>query len=295
MKIPERSWICSGTTVSMRSMRLLTAWPPATHIKHHHVSLSDFGERAKDCKGARWADVFEIEGRGHTILKHHSHRRALVQNPQLPLRTLLIRRVRKDPPIQQCPVSVRNHTPNIPRTVRFSPLLNWKFQAIKVLLDRLFPVQRVPLVDAVDCPGFGESHVRVREDELAQGVVHGEAVDGATFHSDDELGAGAVHGEAAGDELATGHQQLRLVPLAVFLELEYTEDGPHAHSGIEIAAPVDWIAHHSVPRLGVLVKYQTFFFLFRDQEAALPGRAHGGDEEVVADDVEFFLVVAGGV
>lgn len=31
MKIPDRSWMCSGMTESMRSILLLTAFPPATY------------------------------------------------------------------------------------------------------------------------------------------------------------------------------------------------------------------------------------------------------------------------
>ena len=34
---------------------------------------------------------------------------------------------------------------------------------------------------------------------------------------------------------------------------------------------------------------------FGDEDGALARRAHGGDEEVVADDIELFLVVAGDV
>ena len=34
------------------------------------------------------------------------------------------------------------------------------------------------------------------------------------------------------------------------------------------------------------------FFFFRDKKAAFPGRAHGRDKEIVANHVEFLLVIA---
>ena len=37
------------------------------------------------------------------------------------------------------------------------------------------------------------------------------------------------------------------------------------------------------------------FFFFADKQAAFAGGTHGGDEEVIADDVELFLVVTGRV
>ncbi len=135
----------------------------------------------------------------------------------------------------------------------------------------------------------------MRKYEFAEGVVHGEAVDGAAAHGDDELGAGAVHGEAAGYQLAACHEQFFLFALAALFQLEDAEDCAHAHTGIEVATAIDWIADYCVPRLGVFVKNQTFLFLFAHEQTALPRSPHGGHEEVVADDIKFLLVVAGGV
>ncbi len=39
----------------------------------------------------------------------------------------------------------------------------------------------------------------------------------------------------------------------------------------------------------------SFLLFFRDEDGAFSGRAHGGHEEVIADDVKFLLVVAGDV
>ncbi len=150
-----------------------------------------------------------------TVLEHQRHRRTFIQDPQLALRTLLIRRIRKNATVQQRPIRVRDHGPDIAGAIRLAFLarlgvLGRVLEAVEVLLDGLLPVQTVPLVDGVDGAGAGHAHVRVGEDELAEGVVHGEAVDGAAAHGDDQLGAGAVHGEAGGDELGAGHEQVFL-------------------------------------------------------------------------------------
>lgn len=39
----------------------------------------------------------------------------------------------------------------------------------------------------------------------------------------------------------------------------------------------------------------SFLFFFGDEDRAFSRGTHGGDEEVISDDVEFLLVVAGGV
>ena len=142
--------------------------------------------------------------KGLTILKHHSHGSTLVQNAQLALGTLLVRRVRENTTVQQRSVGISNHASNISRAVRLATLLGGELQRVEVRLGVVLPVERVPLVDRVDGALPRHAHVGVGEDELAEGVVHGEAVDGATLHGDDELSGGAVHGEAGGDELGAG-------------------------------------------------------------------------------------------
>lgn len=232
---------------------------------------------------------------GHTVLKNHGHGGTFVKNPQFPLGALLVCRVGEDASVQQCPVGVCHHTSDIPSAIRFAVLLNGILQAVEILLHRLFPVQAVSLVDAVNGAGLGEPHVRVREDEFAQGVVHGEAVDGATLHGDDELGTGAIHGESTSHQLTPGHKQFFLLALAALFELEDAKDCPDAHPGIQIATPINWIADHRISRLGVLVENYTLFFLFADQQSAFPRRTHGGHKEIVTYDVEFLLIIARGV
>jgi hypothetical protein len=42
MKIPDRSWMCSGTTSSMRSILLLTAFPPAADHVSNRPDIKGF-------------------------------------------------------------------------------------------------------------------------------------------------------------------------------------------------------------------------------------------------------------
>ncbi len=202
---------------------------------------------------------------GHTILKDHGHGGTFVKNSQFPLGALLVCWIGEDASVQQCPVGVCHHTSDIPSAIRFPFLLNGILQAVEILLHRFFPVHAVSLIDTVNGARLGEPHVRVRKDELAQGVVHGEAVDGATPHGDDELGAGAVHGESTSHQLTPWHKQFFLFALAALFELEDAKDCPDAHPGIQIATSINWIADHRIPRLGILVENNTVFFFFADQ------------------------------
>lgn len=74
------------------------------------------------------------------VLKHHGHGCTLVQNPQLSLRTLLVRGIGEDAAVQQRSVRVRNHGSDIPRAVRLATLFLWELQAVDILLDGLLPV-----------------------------------------------------------------------------------------------------------------------------------------------------------
>ena len=228
-----------------------------------------------------------------TVLKHHRHRRALVQDPQLPLRALLICRICEDPTIQQRAVRVCHHAADVPRAVRLL-LAGRVLQAVEVLLDGIFPVLGVALVDAVDGPAARHLHGRVRQDELAQRVVHREAVHAAAPHRDYQLRRCAVHRESRGHEFCAWEKHVFGPALRVGGQLEDAEDGANADAGVQVARAVDGIAHNGIPRPRG-VEDDAVFFLFGDEQPAFARGAHGGNEEVVADNIEFLLVVACGV
>jgi len=77
--------------------------------------------------------------------------------------------------------------------------------------------------------------------------------------------------------------------------LKNAEDGAHRHAGVQVRAAVDRVAHHGVPGVRRVREDDGFFFFFGDEDAAFARGAHRADEEVVADDVELLLLVAGGV
>lgn len=131
------------------------------------------------------------------------------------------------------------------------------------------------------------------EYELAECIVHGEAVDRSILHRQDQLGGSAIHCETARDEFGAGQEDLLLDALRVLGEAEDTEDGSDADASVEVAAAVNGVADDGVSRPGAFVENDAFVLLFRDEETAFPTRAHGSDEEVVADDVEFLLVIPG--
>ena len=136
IKMPDRSWMCSGTTSSILFMSLLIAWPPAV--------------TPSACVQAKW---ITCQSTWHsTVLKDQSHRSTLVEDSQLAPWALLVRRVGEDATVQQRPVGISHHAANVSRTVWFPAFRHGILQAVKVLLDRFLPVQAVTLVDAVRWP-----------------------------------------------------------------------------------------------------------------------------------------------
>ncbi len=270
-------------------------WDNGEHTFHPAIDGLTAGYRRAGLASSDSCTSVEVVAHEHTILEHHCHGCTLIQNPQLPLGALLIARIGEDPAIQQGAICVRNHTPDIPRTVGFPTFAHGILQRVEILLHRFVPVETVPLVDAIYSSRLRYLHVRMRQDEFAQGVIHGEAIDAATLHREHQLGAGTVHCEAARDEFGAGEEDLFFLALGAFGKAEDAEDGAHADTGVEIAAAVYGVTDHGVSGGRVLIEDDTLLLFFRDEEATFARGAHGGDEEVVADDIKFLLVVACGV
>lgn len=73
------------------------------------------------------------------------------------------------------------------------------------------------------------------------------------------------------------------------------EDGADGDAGVEVGGAVNGIAGDSVAGAVGAVKVDDVLFFFGDEDGAFAGGAHGLDEEVIGDDVEFLLLVACGV
>ena len=155
-----------------------------------------------------------------TLLEDHGHGTTLVQNTQLALGSLLVGGVGEDAAVQQCPVRICNHGSDVTCGVRLLAVLD----GITPLLGGNVPVLAVTLVARVDAALLGHLHVGVGEDELAKGVVHGEAVDGPALHGHDELGGSAVHGETSSDEVGAGAKEVLLDTRGVVCKPVNTED-----------------------------------------------------------------------
>ena len=155
------------------------------------------------------------------MLEDHGHGATLVEDTQLALGGLLVGRVGEDTTVKQRPVCVGNHGTDVTGRVGLLAVLD----GVTPLLGRDVPVLAVTLVARVDATLLGDLHVGVGQDELAEGVVHGEAVDGTVLHGHDELGGSTVHGETGGDKLCTREKQVLLLALGALGESVDTEDG----------------------------------------------------------------------
>lgn len=129
-------------------------------------------------QSAHTAFTTKQERDGRTdLLRQKRHRKRLIKQPQLPTLTLLIVRIAKDAPIEQRPMHVRHHTPDIPRRVRALARRGRELDRVQVVRHGRVEVHRVALVEGVDLAAGGDLDVWMGEDEFAEGGVEGVAVD----------------------------------------------------------------------------------------------------------------------
>ena len=238
-----------------------------------------------------------VDGATAGILEDHSHGSALVQNAQFALGALGVGWVGEDAAVEQGAVGVGDHAADVAGGVGLLALAG-ELEGVEVSVGPLLPVHAVTLVDGVDGAGGGQLHVGVGEDELAQRVLEGEAVDGAVAHGDDELGGCAVHGETRGDHLGAGAEHVLggdLVAEDLVGQLEDAEDGANRNARVQVGRSVDGVADDGVARLRVLVEQDRLVLLLGDENAAFAGAAHRRHEDIVSDHVQLLLVVAGRV
>lgn len=138
----------------------------------------------------------------------------------------------------------------------------------------------------------------MRQDELAKGVIHGETVDAAALHGDDQLGGGTVHGETGSHQLGSWLAEILCCHSTVagydlIVQLINTKDSSDRDASVEVGRSINWVTGHGVARVLVFWEEDGFLFLLGDEDCDLSGGAHGSDEQVIADDVELLLIVAG--
>ena len=79
------------------------------------------------------------------LLGQKSHRECLVKQPELPALTLLVIWIPEDATVEQRPMYVSDHTPDVSRGVRrFAGW--WVFDAIEIVGGRGVEMQRISLI-----------------------------------------------------------------------------------------------------------------------------------------------------
>jgi hypothetical protein len=123
------------------------------------------------------------------LFSQESHRESFIKQPQFSLLALLIIRITKDAPIEQRPVDVSNHGPDVTRTIRTlwgSRILD----GLEVCRHRRVEIHRIAFVKGVDLAARGNlnlgtfkgqytvpprmkqaSYVGMSKDEFAQSCV----------------------------------------------------------------------------------------------------------------------------
>jgi hypothetical protein len=70
-----------------------------------------------------------------------------------------------------------------------------------------------------------------------------------------------------------------------------TENRTNGYTSVQVGGTVNGITCYGVTSMLVFGKEDCFLLLLRNQNSTLSGRAHGCDEEIVANDIKFLLVV----
>jgi hypothetical protein len=125
------------------------------------------------------------------------HWETLVEDPQFAIGGVGGLGVQEDAPVLDGTVDVGHHGADVPSSIRFRALL----LALDVLQNGRLPLPLVALVQRVDLPPVGNSHIGISEDKLPDGGVQHEAID-PFIDGDDHHGGTAVQGVSGGDNLA---------------------------------------------------------------------------------------------
>lgn len=118
--------------------------------------------------------VVAVDASASGTLDHVGERDALVQNSQFALWRRVVSWVQEDTAVQQGPVHVAHHRPDVAQRV-WTPL-RWVLHGVDVLLHRWVPLLLVAFVDRVHIEGVLDPNVRVSQDEITQVVSLGVAI-----------------------------------------------------------------------------------------------------------------------
>ena len=219
---------------------------------------------------------------------------ALVQQAELAVDRLGVGGVAEDAAVENRAVHVGHHRANVAKAVGLARVV---LKVLDVVLKPRVPQALVALVDRVDGAAGGNAEVSLREDELANGGVEGEAVD-LVADGEDEVRGGAVHGVAGGDEVNAGlHDALggllyRVDILELILHLPNAPNGADGHIRVNVAAAVEGVEADNVRPAARLVGHDSAVLLLAAEDKDLLRGKALNLEGLVGDHIELLLLVA---
>ena len=206
------------------------------------------------------------------LLDHHGHRRHLVEEAQLALglgRIPHVSGVHEETAVEERAVDVGDHGARVAERIRATGGLVGRAQVFDERALSRMPRRDVAFVDAVDLALLRDADVRVRQEKLAGGAVHGEAV-GAVARRVHERGRGPVHDVACRDLLASGpeRRRSRRIPSAARTQ---REDGADRPVDVEVGRAVHGVAgDHEAGRALALAHLDGLRGFLGDERRARP-------------------------
>mmetsp|Transcript_17049 Transcript_17049/g.51788 ORF Transcript_17049/g.51788 Transcript_17049/m.51788 type:complete len:293 (-) Transcript_17049:329-1207(-) len=234
------------------------------------LAAHDDGAAVVDVFGHDFHDAAELAlehagvGDAAGLLDDQGQRKAFVEDAQLALGGLFIRRIIEDAAVEDRAVYVRDHGPDVAGRVGLGPGL----EHFGRLLDGLVPQRVVALVARVDGLALlGELH-GAEVHEFPDAVVEREAVDGASKR-DDEVRGAAVHHVPRGDHVRAGPQNVGDRRRAFLRRaLEHGEDRARGDVAVYVGRAVQRIEGHAVLAALVFLNHDHVLFLFAHEQSA---------------------------
>mmetsp|Transcript_33393 Transcript_33393/g.81074 ORF Transcript_33393/g.81074 Transcript_33393/m.81074 type:complete len:204 (-) Transcript_33393:601-1212(-) len=139
-------------------------------------------------------------GLSSRLLEDQGHWGSFVEKTELSVWVFLIPRVCEDSSVEKGSVDITDHRSNVSRAVFFSTLSLSFLQVVDVRLKLRVPVEVVGFVHRVDFTAVRDLHVRMREDEFANGRVEREPVEAGAGGNDEDCRR-RVHAVTCGHEV----------------------------------------------------------------------------------------------
>mmetsp|Transcript_18226 Transcript_18226/g.46677 ORF Transcript_18226/g.46677 Transcript_18226/m.46677 type:complete len:331 (+) Transcript_18226:209-1201(+) len=211
-------------------------------------------------------------------LNNESHRKALIEHAQLPLRALLVGRVDEAAAVEDRAVHVRHHRADVARRVLLF------LEELHGLLARRVPVEGVALIARVNLLATisGQAHVRMRVDELAQRRVERKPLYLALLEAHHKLCRRTVHAVARRNDVVAGAEDvLHGAQGRGGCALVHRKDGTRAHVAVDIGGSVKGIKCDAEASRILGGHNDRLLVLLRNEDGARARLDEGIDEDIV--------------